>query len=924
MTRLTDGLIADQGQARFLSTATSRPCAVGLGIDSNGVSRGICRPCYWAGPRFRVQVRTRIVCTSLLHPHVSTDTKPTACPMPGILPLLWPYGKAERQAALPMRQRELVCQACKTLAERQKRASRGCGRGSADDGRAVVSLPSRLDHPTADVGPVSGGAVADDTCTVSIVRNDTSMVSVPSAAPAAAASPTEERMLTCTPVASAVNVAPVTIAPTTNVALSTVMATYAAMDDAQRTAVGGIVSLHLAAVKPDAVRARFKNGRSLLYTRVPVPVRASVGPRQQRRRVVHAAAAVASLCAANETAFESMLRDLIRRAERRGVISVVPALAMDALPVRLQTQFVVANSISQALWARFRRLLGGSASRLSSREVLRADLRAAAAEPRNRVTSSETGVWLVSVRAAFQALVDDLVARGDFIERSVAGVDGGEVLAIFGLDKGGDTSTCKAVLACGNQAHPCSRDNTILFRVFPCKRDDYQALKKMSELFVGDLEDLRASGIRVAGANRAVRLILMGDYAFSSTFVGHAGPTCRMPCTSCSAFARPTLLNAGLLSTYGDMQKGSQAGDQLRTRDHAAQMVSAYEEGPLASQAAPLSMTEHKSIERSPLMVLDGADLAPMPLHLTLGGTVYVVGLGVEAVAFEHGPARAGQYAVALAKALQEEVGVTPAPYWGGTFEGKKCHVIGRKLTRLCDLLDQFVSQPRARAYRAACALWAKILPVLNRAVLYDASERAAFRRQTAAFVDGLKAGFEWCSVTPKLHILCCHAPEFLDRFGSIGLFSEQGLEAWHGYFNQNAQVFAAETFLGFCMRLVQRAAVSRGPGDAAFNLGKRRAPAAANARCATRAGDMRTTRARVAAGTATGQSAACVERASEDMAKWASDVHAAAVTKVAARRHRVGAAAGPAPLVAPDGDEEAGCLLDLAESACLAALLGE
>ena len=138
--------------------------------------------------------------------------------------------------------------------------------------------------------------------------------------------------------------------------------------------------------------------------------------------------------------------------------------------------------------------------------------------------------------------------------------------------------------------------------------------------------------------------------------------------------------------------------------------------------------------------------------------------------------------------------------------------------------------------------------------------------------MDLLRSSFEWARITPKLHILACHAADWLDRYGSLGLFAEQGLEAWHGYFNQNSTVFAADSFLESCVRLVKRAAVSRGPGDSAFNLGKRRAPAPANARCAKRPSDMRTPRARAAAGMGTRQSAAFAATASANADKWASN----------------------------------------------------
>jgi len=50
-----------------------------------------------------------------------------------------------------------------------------------------------------------------------------------------------------------------------------------------------------------------------------------------------------------------------------------------------------------------------------------------------------------------------------------------------------------------------------------------------------------------------------------------------------------------------------------------------------------------------------------------------------------------------------------------------------------------------------------------------------------------LIGSFPWLSISPKLHILMFHAPDVLDAFGSIGLYGEQGLEAWHGRYGQHA-----------------------------------------------------------------------------------------------------------------------------------------
>jgi len=188
------------------------------------------------------------------------------------------------------------------------------------------------------------------------------------------------------------------------------------------------------------------------------------------------------------------------------------------------------------------------------------------------------------------------------------------------------------------------------------------------------------------------------------------------------------------------------------------------------------------SYERRTLMVFAPEDIVPMPLHSTPGMRPWMLSLGVEAVAFEAGAERAKADAAALAGALRQDVGVSTAAYWGGTFERKACHKIGRRLAAVCDVMEGFVPPARAAANRQACELWTALLPVLNRAGFFGADEQSTFRRQAADCVDLFRYSFEWASITPMLHVLACHAADWPDKYGSLGLFYEHGLEAWHGY----------------------------------------------------------------------------------------------------------------------------------------------
>jgi len=176
--------------------------------------------------------------------------------------------------------------------------------------------------------------------------------------------------------------------------------------------------------------------------------------------------------------------DICRRAMHCGCVAVAPTVPLSALPVRLQTQFIIDNNVSGALFQKLRLLLWPAAG-LASRERLRADRALAEAEEPHVAGTNGGGAYLLSPRAALQATFDHAVSKKQFLERLLRGADGREIQVTtsfswedspatlpppgvpdvqicFGLDKGGVRSTCKAVTSSCNQEHPPSRGNTVL------------------------------------------------------------------------------------------------------------------------------------------------------------------------------------------------------------------------------------------------------------------------------------------------------------------------------------------------------------------------------------------------------------------------------------------------------------------------------
>jgi len=172
-------------------------------------------------------------------------------------------------------------------------------------------------------------------------------------------------------------------------------------------------------------------------------------------------------------------------------------------------------------------------------------------------------------------------------------------------------------------------------------------------------------------------------------------------------------------------------------------------------------------------------------------------------------------FAYSLAEKLHCPVRVNPAPYHGGVLIGRDCHPILAASDVVCRTILGLVPERHHQAYKRLWILWGRLGRTMSRAELVEASEVRQFQANARDFVQLMKRGFPWVSVSPKLHIVLHHAPDFLERFGSIGLYGEQAVESWNGFFNQNAAKYTAETEVGSCANLVRAMAVVREASDA-------------------------------------------------------------------------------------------------------------
>jgi len=258
---------------------------------------------------------------------------------------------------------------------------------------------------------------------------------------------------------------------------------------------------------------------------------------------------------------------------------------------------------------------------------------------------------------------------------------------------------------------------------------------------------------------------------------------------------------------------------------------------------------------------------------------------GVQAAALCGRPSAARPAAAAIGAAFLKDVRVCPVPYHGGGFAGRECHSIAVPGSIVSDALEGLIPAPQLAALRTVWAACAGVIRTLNRATEIPAEEVADLSSALERFVPDLQVIFSWLSVSSKIHALTHHAPTFLRRFGSLGSYPKQALEAWHACFDRAQAQCTADSFLGSCAQMVQQAALERLPlAERSLSNWKTRKSAAAGTRKAKTpgAGRLRVNKS------SHRQTAVGARKEQAEMEAWADGRSTSAITTMNAYKKRI------------------------------------
>lgn len=139
-------------------------------------------------------------------------------------------------------------------------------------------------------------------------------------------------------------------------------------------------------------------------------------------------------------------------------------------------------------------------------------------------------------------------------------------------------------------------------------------------------------------------------------------------------------------------------------------------------------------------------------------------------------------------------------------------------------------------ALKQAWVPWNSVRKSLNGASIAKTEEVRQFKANASAHVTHLKRAFPWLNIFPKLHLLLYHAAEFMQRYGSIGMYGEQAIEAWHGRYCRSARQHSLGYEIASAAAVQRAMALAREASESYLaRYGPTRKPAALGARNASK-----------------------------------------------------------------------------------------
>jgi len=583
--------------------------------------------------------------------------------------------------------------------------------------------------------------------------------------------------------------------------------------------MGEISSAVLLCGSPDVLRLTHSNDAAAVYTWRVSPRKESVKKSQANKR---RAAARKELLVTGPTNTSAPVA-AVDPGMRTGGLSRVASGSLSGVPsAEEQVGLLEVSGLSQRGFSFIWRVFGGSRAGMASVAQLRQTRKRLAAMPTKQITVESAGAHISSLSLELQERVSALCESGRFVERHVCeenyrpvtkttlfteadasdpGVLSGrpppnmkDVHVTVGLDKGSNHASVKIVVGLINQARPNNPNNIILAAMCPCEKDQYDDLDSMLKTFAPQVTALLAGGLLVDGEKRAERLLLTGYYAALCTVLGHKGPSATMPCLMCLSTRSPSREHSVLDAKYMMLQDVAapmtlSSSTQFASGARVGRSGSGND-GSGGSGTPSERQLVHLFVELPPLLTVDPKQIVVILLHITLGVDGRFLFLATECAIKCKGSEARLRFTHRLAALLREEVGLTPVPYHSGGFIDRDCHRMGDRSDTICRLLLLELTEEYRTAYKRAWLLWNRRRKPLNRAATATAEEVKQFRADATALVIHPKRSFPWMSISPKLHMLLCHAADFMHLYGSIGLYGEQSKETWHRRYGQSARKY--------------------------------------------------------------------------------------------------------------------------------------